>query len=236
MTRSWETNAEDWVRWTRTPGHDDYWIMSPPFFDEIVPPPGARTLEIGCGEGRVARDLVARGHRVVGVDASPTLLRYARDADPASAYVLSDAAALPFDDGSFDVVVAYNSLMDIDDMPRAVAEAGRVLTPDGTFSICITHPVADSGRFEGREPDAPFVIRGSYHGTRRFDEAFERNGLRMRFVGWVHPIETYFRALEDARFVVDRLREPVSPPSKTDPAEERWRRLSNFLHLRARKL
>ena len=36
-------------------------------------------------------------------------------------------SALPFDDRSFDLVVAYNSLMDFDDMPGAVSEAGRVL-------------------------------------------------------------------------------------------------------------
>ena len=53
-------------------------------FFALVPAPGAATLEVGCGEGRVARDLVARGHRVTGLDASPTLLRAAAEADPDS--------------------------------------------------------------------------------------------------------------------------------------------------------
>ena len=112
VASSWEAEAENWVRWARTPRHDPYWIYSPSFFDHIVAPPGRETLEIGCGEGRVTRDLKARGHRVVAIDSSPTLLRYAREADPDGRYELADAAALPFADGSFDQVIAYNSLMD----------------------------------------------------------------------------------------------------------------------------
>lgn len=43
----WEEEAENWVRWARTPGFDAYWYYSPSFFDEIVPPPMGSTLEIG---------------------------------------------------------------------------------------------------------------------------------------------------------------------------------------------
>jgi ubiquinone/menaquinone biosynthesis C-methylase UbiE len=71
----WEREAENWVRWARTPGHDSYWYYSHSFFDQIVPEPGLRTLEIGCGEGRVARDLRRRGHHVVALDSSPALNR-----------------------------------------------------------------------------------------------------------------------------------------------------------------
>jgi Methyltransferase domain len=60
------------------------------------------------------------GHRTVGLDASPTLVRYASAAHPLGRYVVGDAGALPFGDGTFDVVVAYNSLMDMDDMPGAM--------------------------------------------------------------------------------------------------------------------
>ena len=80
----WEPEAENWVRWARTPGHDAYWYYRDSFFDLIVPAPGRRTLEIGCGEGRVARDLAARGHRVTAIDTAHTLLRHAREDDPES--------------------------------------------------------------------------------------------------------------------------------------------------------
>jgi len=234
---SWEEEARGWIAWARAPGHDAYWEYSPRFF-ELVPPAGRATLELGCGEGRVARDLQDRGHRVTGVDSSPTLLHAASSADPDGEYVLADAASLPFSDATFDLVVAYNSLMDIDDMPSAVREAARVLRADGRFCVCVTHPFADAGRFSARAPDAPFVVSGSYFGRRPFDETFERDGLRMRFRGWCYPLEEYWRAFEDAGLAVEALREPMQLDAvvATDAAEARWQRMPMFLFLRLRKL
>ncbi len=72
---AWELEAENWLRWARTPGHDAYWFYRDAFFETLVPPPGRLTVEVGCGEGRVTRDLRGRRHRVVSVDGAPTLLR-----------------------------------------------------------------------------------------------------------------------------------------------------------------
>lgn len=230
----WEQEAENWIVWARTPGHDAYWRYRDAFF-ELLPLPGRATLEIGCGEGRVARDLAARGHRVTGVDASPTLLRAAREAHPDGHYLLADAAALGFEEASFDLVVAYNSLMDMQDMPGAVREAARVLERGGRFCACVTHPLADAGRFAARETDAPFVIEGSYFGRRRFEGTFGRKGLQMTFRGWAYPLEAYGRALEEAGMLIEALREPPVPAAavERDPAERRWQRLPCFLMLRA---
>ncbi|HLQ60776.1 MAG TPA: class I SAM-dependent methyltransferase [Candidatus Acidoferrales bacterium] len=174
----WEEQAQNWAGWARTPDFDAYWKYAPMFF-ELLPPRGARTLEVGCGEGRVSRDLGARGHRVIGLDTSPTLLKLAREAYPRGRYLRADAAALPFAGESFDLVVAYNSLMDVDDMPGSVREAARVLRPGGALCACVTHPMADAGGFESRAGDAPFVIRGSYLGGRRpFELEVERDGQR----------------------------------------------------------
>ena len=227
---TWETEAANWIAWTRKPGHDAYWSYRDAFF-ELVPPPGRRTLELGCGEGRVCRDLAAHGHRVIGLDSAPTLLAAAREADPDGEYVLADAAAAPFGDGEFDLVVAYNSLMDIDDMPGAVREAARVLEPGGRFCVSVTHPTMDAGRFESRAPDAPFSITGSYFGRRKFEATFARAGLEVTFRGWCYPLEDYARALEDAGFVIEALREP------RDPGEDpRHARIPMFLWLRAFKV
>jgi SAM-dependent methyltransferase len=234
---AWEQEAQSWIAWAREPNHDAYWDYSPRFF-ELVPPPGRATLEIGCGEGRVARDLASLGHRVTGIDSSPTLLAAARELQPDADFVPADAADLPFPDESFDLAVSYNSLMDIDDMPGAVREAARVLEPGGRFCVCITHPFQDAGRFARQEADAPFVISGSYFGRRRFDETFERNGLSMRFRGWCYPLEDYSRAFEDAGLGIESLREPLQRDEAVaaDPSEERWQRMPVFLVLRLRKL
>jgi SAM-dependent methyltransferase len=234
---SFEWQAGSWLRWARTPGHDAYWHFRDAFFDAIVPAPGRLTLEVGCGEGRVARDLASRGHRVVALDASPTLVAKAAAADPGGRYLVGDAAALPFGDGCVDLVVAYNSLMDVDDMPGAVAEAARVLQPGRPLCLCVTHPMADAGRFQSKEHDAPFVVGGSYLGRHRVDEVFERDGLQMHFTGWRYPLENYARALEDAGLLIERLREPAAPASAVSARAEleRWQRVPSFLHLRALK-
>lgn len=236
FNEDWEREAANWIAWARTPGHDAYWGYSPAFF-ELVPPPGRATLEIGCGEGRVARDLAARGHHVTGVDASPTLLAAAQALDPEGEYVLADAADLPLSDETFELVVAYNSLMDVDDMPAAVREAARVLRPGGYFCVCIVHPIADAGRFESAEADAPFMIRNSYFGKRRLDEPFERAGMRITFHGWCYPVEDYARAFEDAGLLIEAIREPKQRDDvlAADPAEARWQRLPMFLFLRLRR-
>lgn len=230
----WEREAENWIRWTRTPGHDGYWYYRDCFF-ELVPPPGRATLELGCGEGRVSRDLAARGHRVTGVDASPTLLAAAREAHSEGEYLLADAADVPLPDASFDLAVAYNSLMDIEDMPRSVREAARLLLPGGRFCVCVTHPLVDAGRWD--EEDR-LVIERSYFGRRRYEGTFERDGLTITFHGWVYPLEGYFCALEEAGFLVEALREPPIPGALVErrgPRSARWKRLPNFLYLRAVK-
>jgi SAM-dependent methyltransferase len=226
---SWETEAENWIRWARKPGHDEYWFYSPQFF-ELVPPPGRATLEVGCGEGRVCRDLAACGHAVTGIDTAPTSLDAAREADPAGRYVLADAAALPFADAEFDLVVAYNALMDVDDMPGAVRETARVLAPGGRFCVGVTHPLRDAGGFASRDADAPFVLLDSYFGRRRFEGTVARAGLELTLHGWCYPLEAYARALEEAGFLIELFREPC------DPGEDaQHRRIPLFLWLRALK-
>jgi SAM-dependent methyltransferase len=239
-SQGWEDRAGAWLAWARTPGFDAYWSYRDAFF-ALVPPPAGRTLEVGCGEGRVTRDLAARGHRVTALDASPTLLAAAAERDPGGEYVLGPAEALPFPDGTFGLVVAYNVLMDVADMPAAVSEAARVLAPGGRFCVCVTHPFADAGRWaEAEDDDAPFVVDGSYLGARRFEMAVERDGLTMRFDGMTHPLEDYARALETAGLAVEAMREPAPAAGASERSEPggwgRWRRVPMFLMFRAVRL
>lgn len=226
----YEPQAENWLQWARAPGHDAYWRYRSSFFDHIVPPPGHATLDLGCGEGRVTRDLSARNHHVIGVDRAATLVAAAKSADPEGSYLVADASDLPFPAAAFDQVVAYNSLMDIEDMSSAVREAGRVLRPGGTFSVSVTHPLNDVGRFTD---DSTFVIEHPYLEPVHFEDTFERNGLTITFAGWNHPLQDYADAIEAAGLHITRLREPA--PDGTEDSYALWKRIPMFLQLRAVK-
>jgi ubiquinone/menaquinone biosynthesis C-methylase UbiE len=237
LGEGWEAAAHDWAEWARTPGHDSYWRFHKQPFFALLPAPGRLTIDIGCGEGRVARDLKALGHNVVAVDVSPTMVEYAKTADPSMNVMVADAAHLPFDDGAADLAIAFMSLQDVDDMPGAIHEASRVLGPGGAFCLAIVHPINSAGRFESLDQDARFVIDTAYLEARRYQDVIEREGLRMTFNSRHWPLEAYFRALQGSGFVVEALKEPTENAESVGErvARARWQRLPLFLDLRARK-
>jgi ubiquinone/menaquinone biosynthesis C-methylase UbiE len=230
----WEGQAEAWIRWAREPRHDTYWRFHRDRFLELLPAPGRLTLDVGCGEGRLARDLKTLGHTVLAVDRSPTMIRAAREADPELDVREADAVSLPLEDAAADLVVSFMSLMNTDDLHAAVREAARVLEPDGRYCIAITHALNTAGAFESENPDARFVIDGSYFERTAKEVSVERDGLRMTFLDAHRPLEDYFRALEEAGFLVESVREiPDTTDEPPWPSVLRWRRIPLFLHVRA---
>lgn len=236
LRAAWEANAAAWIAWARKPGHDSYWQFHRDLFLELVPPPSGRTLDVGCGEGRLARDLAALGHDVVAVDASSTMLAAAREAAPEMELHLADAAKLPFADESFELVVAFMSFQDVDDLDGAVSSAARVLAPGGRLCLAIVHPLNSAGSFDSRTAASLFVIEGSYLDESDIDETFERDGLAMRFVSRHRPLQAYAEALAANGLLIERLREPAVPePALTGEHSARWCRIPLFLHLGALK-
>jgi len=230
----WSRVADQWIAWARAPGHDAFWA----YRDALLAYIGAGTgtaLDIGCGEGRGARVLKALGYRVTAVDPVERFVAAAADAGSADDYAVAPAAALPFAAASFDLAMAYNVLMDIEDVGAALAEARRVLRPSGTLAISIVHPFADRGRFADEGPDAPFMLPGTYFGRERFQGTETRAGLSMAFAGWSQPLENYMALLEQAGFAVVSLREPW-PDVRQRPDMARWCRVPLFLWLKARPL
>jgi SAM-dependent methyltransferase len=232
----WEDVAAEWTAWARAPEHDAFWAYRDEF-RRFAPTPGRATLEIGCGEGRVARELTALGHHVTATDISRSLLSAARQSGSAERYVHADATSLPFENNSFDRVMAYNVLMDIPDMRSAVSEAARVLSPDGLLTISIVHPFSDRGHFATPNANSPFVVSGTYFGARHFSGIERRNGHVLHFTGWSHPLEDYMAALNDAGLAVTSLREPrPNRPENVTNAVRQWSRMPLFLWLNARLL
>jgi SAM-dependent methyltransferase len=224
---AWERNAADWVRWARKPGHDSYWRFHRERFLDLVPRAGRLTLDVGCGEGRVARDLTELGHRVVGVDASPAMVAAASEADAGGEYLVADAAKLPFPDGHADLVVAFMSLMDVDDMPSAVGELARVLEPGGKLVLAVVHPINSAHDVDRVHPEGRLVMTEDYFDRRRYTDTIERDDVRMTFESRHWTLEDYFDPLLTAGFRIEALREIG------DPDHPRWSRYPLFLHVLA---
>jgi SAM-dependent methyltransferase len=113
-------------------------------------------LEIGCGSGLLTEKLVAAGHRVVATDASPAMLRLARDTAPGAEEILR--LTLPDDpvpeaDAVVGIGHALNYLPDADAINRALRSVTRALLPGGVLAIDVcdlewgaTHPQESLGR------------------------------------------------------------------------------------------
>jgi ubiquinone/menaquinone biosynthesis C-methylase UbiE len=113
-------------------------------------PAGGRVLEVGCGPGRLSLALTQRDLHVSGLDLDPAMiaratLNTARSEPPGDVrptFLVGDVGALPFPDGSFDVVVSTLSMHHWDDRKAGLEEIGRVLRPDGRALVWDLRPGA----------------------------------------------------------------------------------------------
>jgi SAM-dependent methyltransferase len=81
LRAAWERHSSAWIEWARSQNHDSYWKFHRDVFLDLIPRPGRRTLDLGCGEGRLSRDLTRAGHCVVGVDSSASMIAAAHAQD-----------------------------------------------------------------------------------------------------------------------------------------------------------
>jgi demethylmenaquinone methyltransferase / 2-methoxy-6-polyprenyl-1,4-benzoquinol methylase len=103
--------------------------------------PGDRVLDACCGTGDLALADARAGGRVTGVDFSMEMLARAERKAPEFQWVQADAAALPFDNGSFEVVTVGFGIRNLADLEAGLAELARVLVPGGRLGCLeITRP------------------------------------------------------------------------------------------------
>jgi len=121
-------------------------------------PPGARVLDLGCGNGRNVPAFTTRGHLVVGLDASRGLLARAAAKVGTARIVQGDAVRLPFRPSTVDAVhcvAAIHHLPSEAERRQTVAEIARVLSPRGL--VLLSAWALEQPRFEG-VPDADVEV------------------------------------------------------------------------------
>ena len=97
--------------------------------------PGSRVLDVGCGSGELLAYLGRLGASPAGVDPAPGMVELARSRVPAADVRPGTFEHLPWPDGSFDVVTAFNALQFADDTLDALAECTRVARPGGHVAV-----------------------------------------------------------------------------------------------------
>lgn len=172
----------------------------------VAPRPGEDVLDIACGTGFVARaaaPLVGADGSVTAADLNPGMIATAQAAcagvRPPITFAIAPADALPFGDGSFDVVLCQQGMQFFPDLDAAVIEAVRVLRPGGRLGATVWAPVDESpwmaaqsrafGEVLGPEVAATFQAPFGLSGDRLAD-TFAAAGLRDVTVARLRPTVT----------------------------------------------
>jgi SAM-dependent methyltransferase len=129
--RLWGAHADDWA----TIQEGMYRSVHQAVLERTGVRAGTRYLDVGCGAGMAAQLAAARGAQVSGIDAAEALLAIARRRTPGGDFRRGDLERLPFDDESFDVVTAVNSLQYAGNPAVGLGEARRVTTSGGLLLI-----------------------------------------------------------------------------------------------------
>ncbi|MHB1923155.1 MAG: class I SAM-dependent methyltransferase [Acidimicrobiales bacterium] len=179
-----------------------------------------RILDIGTGEGQVARLAAAAGSWVAGLDPSEAQLVVAARRSGGPAYLRGEAGRLPFGDGAFDAAVACLVFEHIEDAAGALAEVARVLAPGGRFVFFLNHPLLQtpgSGWIDDRILEEQYWRIGPYLSVDRTMEEVDK-GI---FIPFVHrPLSHYVNAMTGAGLWITRMEEPAPPPGFLARAEE----------------
>ena len=179
-----------------------------------------RVLDLGAGEGQLARRLVADSSAarapaptVVGIDPTWSQISVATERGGGPLYGLGDAASLPFADGSFDAAVACLVFEHIDDIETPISELHRVLEPGGRFALFLNHPMLQtpgSGWIDDHMVDPPeqYWRLGPY----LVESAQVEEVHKDVFIRFVHrPLSRYINALATCGLEIREMYEP-SPP------------------------
>jgi len=206
--------------------HAQWWIdgftngADPEYVEQIIPlaveelAGRAHVLDLGCGDGQIARALAAQGANVLGVDPTQLHIDVAIERGGGPQYLLGGATDIPADDNSFDAVVACLVFEHIDQMDEAMTEVARVLKPRGQFSFFLNHPLLQtpgSGWIDDHIIDPPeqYWRIGPYLVETESIEEVEKD-VNIRFIH--RPLSRYVNALIANGMTIERMVEP-SPPA-----------------------
>lgn len=175
--------------------------------------PGMKVLELGCGTGSMWAEptrWLPNGASLLLTDFSEGMLETARrnvPAQPNIAFAQVDIQQIPYENDSFDLIIANMMLYHVPDLDKGLSEVARVLKPDGRF-LCSTSGENGLGSWfrqvlgDGESPVMPFTLQ---NGGAALEKHFHNAEMRMREDGLevtdVHDLAAYVRSTISFGFV-----------------------------------
>jgi SAM-dependent methyltransferase len=210
VTNGWQRSAGAWI--ADMGEHGDFgrrYVLDPVMLPRALARSPTTALDVGCGEGRFCRMLKSHGVDVVGIDPTPALIATARARDACGVYREAAAEKLPFEDGTFDLVVSYLSLIDIPDIQSAIPEMARVLKPGGSLLIANLTGFNTAGGEDGwiKDRNGRRLYYAIDHYLQERATWIEYRGIRV--LNHHRPISTYFHLLLGAGLVLSYFDEPM---------------------------
>ncbi len=169
----------EWAAVYDAPNNPVLLAEEPVVHEMVARYPAGDALDAACGTGRHAEHLAAAGHRVVGVDATPEMLEYARAKVPAARFETGDLTALPLRDGAVDLAVCSFALTHCADLGPPARELARVVRPGGHVVISDAHPfsVILGAQARYRAAEGRGFVRNHVHLASDYLAAFRAAGL-----------------------------------------------------------
>lgn len=194
------------------------WYARPAVLDLLGDVAGRRILDAGCGSGPLVADLRERGASVAGFDASPAMIRLARErlGDDADLKVADLTLPLPYDNAAFDDALAVLVLHYFEDWSGPLAELRRILRPGGRLVVVVNHPAITPVL----NPDA------DYFATVPNTEEYDFDGVSATLTIWYRSLSAMSESFNAAGFRISAIGEPpvspdtppeLLPPSESDP-------------------
>ncbi|XSG81740.1 MAG: methyltransferase domain-containing protein [Methyloligella sp. ZOD6] len=228
----WEASASAWI--ADMAGGGDFGrlaVLDAPMLERVRKGRFENCLDIGCGEGRFCRMLRAERIEPTGVEPSKSLREAAQRRDPDGLYVDAVAENLPFGDDSFDLVVSYLSLIDIDGVEEAINEMVRVLRPGGSLLIANLNSFNTAGDWIAA-PDGQLRFQLDRYLDER-DKWVSWRGISVR--NWHRPLSRYMQLLLATGLRLTHFDEPAPSGGET-AAAERHRRCPYYHIMEWRKV
>jgi len=129
----WGKNPEDWAIIQESTGNAGYKHV----LNFLEFKPNDKLLDVGCGSGFFSNLAQIKGVNVLGVDASTPLIKQAKKRNSSIEFLTGEMEELPFDDNTFDIVCAFNSIQYAESVKNAILECKRTLKEKGKLVIMI---------------------------------------------------------------------------------------------------